>query len=193
MGTQLPLLAPLSRKGGTAPNFRPMSVVAKLLDGSRYRLVRRWPWPRWGCVRWGLSCPLKGAQPPVFGPCLLWLNGWMHQDTTWYGGRPRPRWHCKMEPSSWKGAQSPNFRPCLLWPDGWMDQDTTWYKGRPWPRPHRVRRGPSPPWRGHSNPPVFGPSLLWPRSPISTTAELLFYRPNAVPDAQPTVGEVKFC
>jgi len=20
--------------------------------------------------------------PPIFGPCLLWPNGWMHQDTT---------------------------------------------------------------------------------------------------------------
>ena len=23
--------------------------------------------------------PLKGAQPPVFGPCLLWPNGWMDE------------------------------------------------------------------------------------------------------------------
>jgi len=38
--------------------------------------------------------PKKGAQFPIFGPCLLWPDGWMHQDTTWYGGRPRPRWHC---------------------------------------------------------------------------------------------------
>ena len=34
--------------------------------------------------------PQKGAaaQPPIFGPCLLWPNGWMDQDATWYGGRP---------------------------------------------------------------------------------------------------------
>ena len=25
----------------------------------------------------------KGAQPPIFGPCRLWPNGWMDQDTTW--------------------------------------------------------------------------------------------------------------
>jgi len=31
---------------------------------------------------------------PIFGPCLLWLNGWMDEDTTWYGNRPRPRPHC---------------------------------------------------------------------------------------------------
>jgi len=25
---------------------------------------------------------------------VLWPNGWMDQDATWYGGRPRPRTHC---------------------------------------------------------------------------------------------------
>jgi len=38
----------------------------------------------------------KGAEPPppIFGPFLLWPNGWMHQDPTWYGGRPQPRRLC---------------------------------------------------------------------------------------------------
>jgi len=36
--------------------------------------------------------PKRGHSPLIFGPCLLmWPNGWMHQDTTWYGGRHRPR------------------------------------------------------------------------------------------------------
>jgi len=35
-----------------------------------------------------------GTAAPFFGPCLLWANGWMDQDATWYGGRPRPRPHC---------------------------------------------------------------------------------------------------
>jgi len=26
--------------------------------------------------------PVKGAQTPVFDPCLLWPNGWMDEDTT---------------------------------------------------------------------------------------------------------------
>ena len=26
--------------------------------------------------------------------CVLWPNGWVDQDTTWYGGRPRLRRHC---------------------------------------------------------------------------------------------------
>ena len=30
-----------------------------------------------------------------------------------------------------------------------------------------------PPRKGHSSLPLFGPCLLWPRSPISATAELL--------------------
>jgi len=38
---------------------------------------RPWPWPH--CVRPSSPSP-KGAQPPIFGPCLLWLNGWMDQD-----------------------------------------------------------------------------------------------------------------
>jgi len=34
----------------------------------------------------------KGAKPPpILVPRLLWSNGWMDQDATWYGGRPRPR------------------------------------------------------------------------------------------------------
>jgi len=52
------------------------------------------------------------SSPPLFGPCLLWPNGWMDQDSTWYGGRPQPRRHCVrwgVRPSSppRKGAQQP--------------------------------------------------------------------------------------
>ena len=40
--------------------------------------------------------PQKGGQSPlpIFGPFLLWRNGWMHQDATWYGGRTQPRRLC---------------------------------------------------------------------------------------------------
>jgi len=43
-----------------------------------------------------LPSPKKGAEPPLqfFGPFLLWPNGCMHQDATWYGGRPQPRGLC---------------------------------------------------------------------------------------------------
>ena len=72
-----------------------------------------------------------------------------------------------------KGHSSPIFVRCSLWPNDWMDEDITWYGNRPRPRPHCIRRGPSSARKGHSSPHLFGPCLLWPRSPISATAELL--------------------
>jgi len=27
----------------------------------------------------------KGAQPPIFGPCLFWPNTWIDPDDTWHG------------------------------------------------------------------------------------------------------------
>jgi len=68
-----------------------------------------------------LLLPKKGGTLPIFGPCLLWPNGWMDQDATWYEGRPRPRPHCvTWGPSSpsQKGHSPPIFGPCLLWPNG---------------------------------------------------------------------------
>jgi len=38
--------------------------------------------------------PPKGAEPPISGQCLLWANGWVDQDATWYRGRHRPRRLC---------------------------------------------------------------------------------------------------
>jgi len=36
----------------------------------------------------GTQLPLfqKGVEPPIFGPRLLWPNGWMDQDATWCPG-----------------------------------------------------------------------------------------------------------
>jgi len=36
----------------------------------------------------------RGPSPPIFGPYLLWPNGWMDQDATRYGGRTRSRRLC---------------------------------------------------------------------------------------------------
>jgi len=76
---------------------------------------------------------LKGAEPhPIFGPRLLWPNGWVDQDATWYGGRPR-RLHAivvDVDPATpRKRAHPPHpiFGPCLLWPNGWMDDDAAWF------------------------------------------------------------------
>jgi len=54
---------------------------------------------------------------PVFGPCLMWPNGWMDQHATWYGGRPRPSRHCLRWGPSFprKGTQQPHtFRPMSI-------------------------------------------------------------------------------
>jgi len=63
----------------------------------------------------------KGHTHPhsIFGPCLLWPNGWMDEDATCYGSRPRPSPHCVKWGSSCpqKGHNSPSlFGPCLLSP-----------------------------------------------------------------------------
>jgi len=38
----------------------------------------------------------RGQSPPptIFGPFLLWSNGWMHQDVTWFGGMAQLRRLC---------------------------------------------------------------------------------------------------
>jgi len=53
---------------------------------------------------------------PIFGPCLLWPNGWMDKDAAWYGSRPRPRPHCTRRGSSSceRGTAAPSFRPMSI-------------------------------------------------------------------------------
>jgi len=126
------------------------------------------PRPKRHCVGSGpsYSLPDKGAEPPlIFGPFLLWPNGYIHQDAIWYGGRPQSmphfaRWDPAHPPQ--KGGTAPNFGPCLLWPNGWMDQDATRYDGRPRPGQHCVKCGRSSTPMGHSPAPKlpnFGPCL----------------------------------
>jgi len=85
------------RLKGTAPNFRPMSVVAKRLDGLRCLFMEVGLGPG-HLVFDGDQVPppkKKRHNPnPIFGPSLLWPNGWMNQDGTLYGGKTRPRRRC---------------------------------------------------------------------------------------------------
>jgi len=65
---------------------------------------------------------------------VLWPNGWMDQDATWYEGWPRPRRHCvRWGPGLplQKGAHQPPplFGPCLLWPKS--DLLYSHYTGQP--------------------------------------------------------------
>jgi len=46
-----------------------------------------------------LPSPKNRTESPIFGPFLLWPNGWMHQDATWCGGRPQPRRLCVGDPA----------------------------------------------------------------------------------------------
>ena len=40
------------------------------------------------------ALPARRGKAPIFGPCLLWPNGLIDQDATWYGDWPWPRRHC---------------------------------------------------------------------------------------------------
>jgi len=56
--------------------------------------------------------PKRHSPPQKIGPCLLYTNGCMDQDATWYGDRPRPKRRCvRWGPSSSspKREQSPQF------------------------------------------------------------------------------------
>jgi len=107
---------------GRAPNFRQiccgqMAAWIKMPLGMEVGLGPG------NCVRWDPTpSPKRGWSPQIFGPCLLWPNGWMDQDSTSHGGRSQPRLLCvrwrpsplpkkraKMETSSLpkKGAEPP--------------------------------------------------------------------------------------
>ena len=132
----------------------------------------------------GLLCCLS-----VCNVGVLWPNGWMDQDATWYGGRPRPRRHCVR----W-GPSPTQFRPmsivtkrldvrgCIKMPlgtdvdlgpgdvvlDGVPAPPKRGFGSRPWPRPHCVTLD-QPPRKGHSSPPLFGPCPI-----VATVAHLSY-------------------
>ena len=82
---------PSPKRGTAPPNFRPMSIVPKRLDGSTFPWYGGRPRPRPHCARWKPApLPRKGGTAPHFRR-MLWPNGWMDQDVTWYKDRPRPR------------------------------------------------------------------------------------------------------
>ena len=86
----------------------------------QHRIFRpHWPlpialivWGLWPSCFWRLKICL-----PLFGLCLLWPNGWVDQDATWYGVTPRPRRHCVWwGPSSLLHTQRGTAVPSTFWP-----------------------------------------------------------------------------
>jgi len=119
------------KKGYSSPHFFGnfgLCIVAKRLDGSRC--------PSLG-TEVGLGPghivsdgdpahppPKRAQQPPIFGLCLFWPDGWMDQDATWQGNRPRSWPHCvRWGPTSPpKGAQPSQFsvHVCCGRTAGWI-------------------------------------------------------------------------
>jgi len=103
----------------------------------------------------------------------------MDQDGTWDGGRP---WqHCiRCGPSYPRKKGTPTSTKFLAHVycgqvAGWM---TTLLGTEADLGPgHIVLDGVPAPAKGAQQPPLFGPCILWQRSPISATAELLLWSP----------------
>jgi len=121
----------------------------------------------------------KGAEPhPIFGPRLLWPNGCIDQDATWHGGRPRPTRHYVRCGATYPQKKGTPIRTQFL-AHVYCGQMAGWMKTM---LGTEVDLGPgntvldrvAARAKGAQQPPLFGPCLLWPRSPISATAELLF-------------------
>ena len=133
----------------------------------------------------GTELPLpKGAQPPIFGQCLLWPTaGWTKMPLGMEVGLGPGEFVFDGDPATpEKRAHHfhPIFGPCLLWPNGWIDQDATWYGGKPRPRRRCVRWGSQlPPKRAHrTQPSVFGSCLLWPNGWIDENTNWYGSRPD---------------
>jgi len=109
---------------------------------------------------------LENVPCPIFGPCLLWPNGWMDQDGIGMEVNLGPG-HIVLDgdpaPLPKKVAEPPIFGPFLFWPSGWMHQDATWYRGRPRPRRLCFRWGHSYPQKKrahHGTPTQFWPMYI---------------------------------
>jgi len=127
----------------------------------------------------GTQLPLeKGTAPHhIFGPCLLWPNSSMDQDACWYGVNLRPG-DVVLDgvAAPPKRSTAPSFRSVYFGQTaGWMmtplGTEVDLGTGR------IVLDGdPAPPEKAQQPHSLFSPCLLWPRSPISATAELLHKR-----------------
>ena len=132
---------PFPKKGAEPPNFRPMFIVAKRLDGSRVLGMEVGLSPGDLVVLDGDPAPSpKGANfyCAQTAECITMPLGMEVALSLWdfvFDGDPAP--------SPKRGrSHLANFRPMyMLWPNGWMDQDGTWHGRGPRSRPHCARYG----------------------------------------------------
>jgi len=125
----------------------------------------------------GTQLPPKGAQPPIFGPCLLWPNGWMDQDVTWYRARPRPWPHCvRWGPTPQRGT-APQFsaHDCCGQTAGWIKMSLV-REVDLGPGNIVLDGDPSPPLKG-ALPPIFGTCPLSPNGWMDQVATWYGGRP----------------
>jgi len=100
---------------GHSPQFSAHICCDQMAEWIKMPLAREVGYGPSDIVLDGIQLPLpkKGQSPQIFGPCLLWPNGWMDQDGTWHGGGP-PSGHSALVgtqlpyPKKWNTA--PNFR-----------------------------------------------------------------------------------
>ena len=80
--------SPLPEKGAKPPNFRPMSVVAKRLDGIKMLLGTVLRVGPGHVVLDEDTAPLsQKGYSPQFWPMSIVADGWMDEDGIWYGGK----------------------------------------------------------------------------------------------------------
>ena len=90
MGTQPP-----PQKGGRAPQFSAHVYCGQTAAWIKMPLGTEVGFSPGDLVLDGAQLsPEKKHTPPNFVPCLLWPNGWMDEDATWYGRRAGHRPHC---------------------------------------------------------------------------------------------------
>jgi len=117
----------------------------------------------------------------IFDPCLLWPNGWMDQNATWYGCRPWPRPHCARlgpsSPFSKKGAlHSPQFSAhvCCRQTTGWIKMPLVMEVGL---SPGNIVFDADQLHPKGQSSPIFGPCLLWPNGCMDQDATWYEGRP----------------
>jgi len=99
-----------------------LPVTPKLAIGGRHRIAATRAIPVFGrqfAKRFTLcSRTVVLSVCPVCNVGVLWPNGWMDQDASWYKGRSRPRRHCvrwgHSFPPTEKGTAAPSFRPMSI-------------------------------------------------------------------------------